>query len=59
MFFGMRRFDDFREVRVSDVAVLVDGDLEIFVTRSKTDQDGLGFVFHMSGEIYIFIMHRW
>ena len=40
MFFGMRRFADLREVRVGDVAVLEDGDLEIFVTRSKTDQDG-------------------
>ena len=52
MFFGMRRFDDRREVRVGDVSVLEDRDLEIFVTRSKTDQDGLGFVFHMSGEKY-------
>ena len=49
MFFGMRRFDNLREVWVRDVAVLEDGDLEIFVARSKTDQDGLGFVFHVSG----------
>ena len=34
------------------MAVLEDGDLEIFVARSKTDQDGLGFVFHVSGEKY-------
>ena len=52
MFFGMRRFDDLREVRVGDVAVLEDGDLEIFVARSKTDQDGLCFVFQVSGEKY-------
>ena len=45
MFFGMRRFDDLREVRAGDVAILEDGDLEIFVVRSKIDQDGLGFVF--------------
>ena len=32
------------------MAMLEDGDLEIFVSRSKTDQDGLGFVFHVSGE---------
>merc|ERR1712082_590594 len=51
-FFRMRRFDDLREIRVGDVAVLEDGDLEIFVARSKTDQDGLGFVFHVSGERY-------
>ena len=51
-FFGMRRFDDLKEIRVEDVAVLEDGDLEIFVARSKTDQDGLGFVFHVSGQKY-------
>ena len=34
------------------MVVLEDGDLEIFVARSKTDQDGLGFVFHVSGEKY-------
>ena len=45
MFFRMRRFDDLREIRVGDVAVLEDGDLEIFVVRSKTDQDSLGFLF--------------
>ena len=52
MFFGMRRFDNLREVQVGDVTVLEDGDLEIFIARSKTDQDGLGFVFHVSGERY-------
>ena len=34
------------------MAVLEDGDLKIFVARSKTDQDGLGFVFHVSVEKY-------
>ena len=29
MFFGMRRFDDLREVQFGDVAILEDGDLEI------------------------------
>lgn len=48
--FGMRQFDDLREVRVGDVAILEDGDLENLVARSKTDQDVLGFVFHGSGE---------
>ena len=52
MFFGMRRFDDLREIRVKDVTVLDEGDLEIFVARSKKDQDGLGFMFHVSGEKY-------
>ena len=35
MFFRMRRFDNLREVRVGDVAVLEDGDLEIFVARRR------------------------
>ena len=52
MFFGMRRFDDLKEIQVTDVTVLEDGDLEIFVAQSKTDQDGLGFVFHVSGDKY-------
>ena len=50
MFFGMRRFDDVKEIWVEDVTVLEEGDLEIYVAQSKTDQDGLGFVFHVSGE---------
>ena len=33
----MRRFDDLREIQVKDVTVLDEGDLEIFVARSKTD----------------------
>ena len=49
-FFGMRRFDDLKEIRVGDVTVLEEGDLEIFVAKSKTDQEGRGFVFHVSGE---------
>ena len=52
MFFRMRRFDDVKEIWVEDVTVLEGGDLDIFVARSKTDQDGLGFVFHVSGEKY-------
>ena len=48
--FGMRQFDDLREVRVGDVAILEDGDLENLAARSKTDQDVLGFLFHVSGE---------
>ena len=32
--------------------VLDQGDLEFYVARSKTDQDGNGFVFYVSGERY-------
>ena len=32
--------------------MLDQGDLEFYVARSKTDQDGNGFVFHVSGERY-------
>ena len=32
------------------MAILDDGDLDIFVVRSKMDQDGRGFVFHVLGE---------
>ena len=41
-----------KEICVEDVTVLEEGDLEIFVARSKTNQEGLGFVFHVSGEKY-------
>ena len=34
------------------MCVLDQGDLEFYVARSKTDQDGNGFVFHVSGERY-------
>ena len=30
--------------------VLSEGNLEVYVGRSKTDQEGHGFVFHMTGE---------
>ena len=51
-FFGMRRYDDLKEIQVKDVCVLDQGDLEFYVARRKTDQDGNGFVFHVSGERY-------
>ena len=52
MFFGIRRFDDIRMLRVRDCVVLDTGDLEMYVLSSKTDQLGVGFVFHVSGERY-------
>ena len=52
MFFGIRRFDDIRMIRVRDCVVLDTGDLEMYVSSSKTDQLGVGFMFHVSGERY-------
>ena len=50
LFFGMKRFDDIKELRVEDITVLEGRDLEFYVARSKTDQEGHGFVFHVTGE---------
>ena len=47
----MRRFDDIKEVTVGDVRVLDGGDLEVYVRRSKMDQEGKWSVLHMSREI--------
>ena len=46
----MKRFDDFKEIRVCDITVLDGEELEFYVSRSKTDQEGNGFVFHVTGE---------
>ena len=50
LFFGMKRFDDVKELKVCDITVLEGGDLEFYVARSKMDQEGNGFVFHVTGE---------
>ena len=50
MFFGMKRFDDIKQLRVCDIRVLNGGHLEFYVERSKTDQMGQDFVFHVTGE---------
>ena len=50
LYFGMRRYDDIKEITYGDVKVLVEGNLEVYVKRIKTDQEGHGFVFHMTGE---------
>ena len=34
------------------VLLLEQGDFEFYVARSKMDQDGLGFVFHISEKMY-------
>ena len=34
------------------MTVLDGGDLEFYVARSKTDQKGHGFIFHVTGERY-------
>ena len=40
MFFGIKRFDDIKKLRVCDISVLRGGHLEFYVERSKTDQLG-------------------
>merc|ERR1712240_624679 len=50
LYFGMRRYDDIKEITYGDVKILKEGNLEIYVNKSKTDQEGHGFVFHMTGE---------
>ena len=50
LFFGMKRFDDIKKLRVCDINVLQGGHLEFYVDSSKTDQLGKGFVFHVTGE---------
>ena len=50
LFFGMKRFDDIKKLRVCDINVLRGGHLEFYVNSSKTDQLGNGFVFHVTGE---------
>ena len=50
LFFGMKRFDDIKKLRVCDINVLRGGHLEFYVDSSKTDQLGKGFVFHVTGE---------
>merc|ERR1711905_50039 len=43
LFFGMKRFDDIKKLRVCDINVLKGGHLEFYVTSSKTDQKINGF----------------
>ena len=50
LYFGMKRFSDVIDVRVKDVKYLHSGDLEVFVKSSKTDQEGRGSTFMMSGK---------
>ena len=50
MFFGMKRYDNIKQLRVRDISVLRGGHLEFYVERSKTDQLGHGFIFHVTGE---------
>lgn len=49
LFFGMKRFSDLVQVRVSDLTFTKEGDLEVKMRRSKTDQEGKGSSFFLSG----------
>ena len=37
LYFGMRRYDDIKEITYGDVKVLSEGNLEVYVKKSKTD----------------------
>ena len=37
LYFGMRWYDDIKEITLGDVKVLNEGNLEVYVWRSKTD----------------------
>ena len=50
LYFGMKCYDDIKQITIGDVKVLDRGDLEVYVRKSKTDREGKGSVFHMSGE---------
>ena len=50
LFFGMKRFDDIKKLRVCDINVLRGGHLEFYVNSSKTDQLANGFIFHVTGD---------
>ena len=49
LFFGMKRFDNVKRLRVCDINVLHGGYLKFYVESSKTDQMGKDFVFHVTG----------
>ena len=50
LYFGMKRFSDVSDLKVKDVKHLQGGDLEVFIKSSKTDQEGKGSSFMMSGK---------
>ena len=50
LFFGMKRYSDVAKLMVKDVCFLKDGSMEVLVRRSKTDQQGRGAKFYLSGE---------
>ena len=50
LFFGMKRFNDVIRVRIKDLRFTKEGDLEVRVRRSKTDQEGQGSSFFLTGK---------
>ena len=50
LFFGMKRFDDIKRLRVCDINVLREGHLEFYVNSSKTDQPGKVSFFILQGK---------
>ena len=49
LFFGVKRFGDVQRIKVRDVLFKEDGGVEVWVRASKTDVQGRGRVFKMSG----------
>ena len=49
LFFGGKRFSDIKNLKVEDVQKQADGSIKVFVRRSKTDQEGRGTFFNISG----------
>ena len=50
LFFGGKRFSDIKEVKVENVVKQDDGSIKVFVNKSKTDQEGRGACFSISGK---------
>ena len=50
LYFGMKRYDDIKQITVGDMKVLDGGDYKVYIRRSNINQEGKGSVFHMSGE---------
>ena len=50
LFFGVKRFSDLNKIKVKDLQFKKDGGVEVWVRASKTDAEGRGKVFRISGQ---------
>ena len=51
MFFGIKRFSDVNKLRLKDISFKVNGVVEIWMKKTKTDTLGRGKIFSISNEI--------